>query len=84
MDTPDPYIYMCIRTAPEGRKQTTVKDNEINPVWNETFTFLLDEAVENIMGKQDKINFLSTNDGFLKGLTLNLCAFQNLIITEYF
>lgn len=49
VDTPDPYIYMCIRTAPEGRKQTTVKDNEVNPVWNESFTFLLDEAVENKM-----------------------------------
>ncbi|XP_045200375.1 cytosolic phospholipase A2-like isoform X2 [Mercenaria mercenaria] len=49
VDTPDPYIKMCIRTAPEGRKQTTVKDNEVNPEWNESFTFLLDEAVENIM-----------------------------------
>ncbi|KAL4219877.1 Cytosolic phospholipase A2 [Mactra antiquata] len=49
MDTPDPYIHMHIRTAPEGRKQTTVKDNEVNPVWNETFTFLLDDRVENFM-----------------------------------
>jgi len=51
VDTPDPYIHMSIKTAPEGRRQTTVKDNEVNPVWNETFTFLLDEAVENVMGK---------------------------------
>ena len=57
VDTPDPYIKLCIRTAPEGRKQTTVKDNEVNPVWNESFTFLLDEAVENIMGKQSGIKY---------------------------
>ncbi|XP_060607580.1 cytosolic phospholipase A2-like isoform X2 [Ruditapes philippinarum] len=49
VDTPDPYIKIYIRTAPEGRKQTTVKDNEVNPEWNESFTFLLGEAVENIM-----------------------------------
>lgn len=49
VDTPDPYIHMTIRTAPEGRKQTTVKDNEVNPVWNESFTFLLDELEQNIM-----------------------------------
>lgn len=48
-DTPDPYLILTIRTAPEGRRTTTVKDNEINPVWNEDFTFLLDEALENVM-----------------------------------
>ena len=50
-DTPDPYLILVIRTAPEGRKTTTVKDNEINPVWNENFTFLLDEQLGNIMGR---------------------------------
>ncbi|KAL3846623.1 hypothetical protein ACJMK2_017598 [Sinanodonta woodiana] len=49
MDTPDPYIALTIRSAPEGRKRTKTIDNEVNPVWNETFTFLLDEKVENIM-----------------------------------
>lgn len=47
LDTPDPYVKLRIRTAPEGRKQTTIKDNNTNPVWNETFTFLLDESLSN-------------------------------------
>ncbi|XP_062572187.1 cytosolic phospholipase A2-like [Saccostrea cucullata] len=47
VDTPDPYLILRIRTAPEGRRRTTTKDNEVNPVWNEEFTFLLDGEVEN-------------------------------------
>ncbi|KAL3846622.1 hypothetical protein ACJMK2_017597 [Sinanodonta woodiana] len=49
VDTPDPYIALTIRSAPDGRKRTKTIDNEVNPVWNETFTFLLDDNVENIM-----------------------------------
>lgn len=51
MDTPDPYLMLRIKTAPEGRRRTTTKDNEVNPVWNEEFTFLLDDKVENKLRK---------------------------------
>jgi len=51
VDTPDPYVKLIIKSAPEGRKQTTVKDNNHAPVWNETFTFFINGGVENTMGK---------------------------------
>lgn len=47
VDTPDPYLTLRIKTAPEGRRRTKTKDNEVNPVWNEEFTFFLDGAVDN-------------------------------------
>lgn len=47
VDTPDPYLILRIKTAPEGRRRTKTKDNEVNPVWNEEFTFFLDGAVDN-------------------------------------
>ena len=47
MDTPDPYLILRIKTAPEGRRRTTTKDNQVNPVWNEEFEFFLDNEVEN-------------------------------------
>lgn len=59
VDTPDPYISMKIRTAPEGRRRTKTIDNEVNPVWNEEFTFLLDENENNKM----QINLMEANYG---------------------
>ena len=53
MDTPDPYVKLHIKTAPEGRRQTTVKDNEVNPVWNEEFVYLLDEHENNKLREFD-------------------------------
>ena len=47
VDTPDPYLILRIKTAPEGRRRTTTKDNQVNPVWNEEFEFFLDNEVEN-------------------------------------
>ncbi|XP_067669562.1 cytosolic phospholipase A2-like isoform X1 [Haliotis asinina] len=47
LDTPDPYISLRVRNAPEGRKRTVTVDNNPNPVWNETFTFLLDIREKN-------------------------------------
>ncbi|XP_033759860.1 cytosolic phospholipase A2-like isoform X3 [Pecten maximus] len=47
LDTPDPYIVLRIRTAPEGRRRTAAIDNEVNPVWAEEFTYLLDENEHN-------------------------------------
>ncbi|ESP01691.1 hypothetical protein LOTGIDRAFT_52500, partial [Lottia gigantea] len=49
MDTPDPYVILWIKTAPNSWQKTTVKDNDIHPVWNETFTFYLDPIVENVL-----------------------------------
>lgn len=51
MDTPDPYILLRLKTSPEGRRRTETKDNEVNPVWNEEFTFLIDERENNILRK---------------------------------
>ena len=42
VDTPDPYIKLRLRKSPEGRQRTRTIDNEINPVWDETFTFFMD------------------------------------------
>ncbi|XP_060074734.1 cytosolic phospholipase A2-like [Ylistrum balloti] len=42
MDTPDPYVTLYIKTAPNCLQKTSIKDNDINPVWNETFTFYID------------------------------------------
>lgn len=47
VDTPDPYLILRIKMAPEGRRRTKTKDNEVNPVWNEEYTFFLDGAVDN-------------------------------------
>lgn len=48
-DTPDPYVKLLIKTAPNGKKQTTVKSNTANPIWDETFQFLLEPDLENIL-----------------------------------
>ncbi|XP_041356392.1 cytosolic phospholipase A2-like [Gigantopelta aegis] len=49
IDTPDPYISLRVRTAPEGRKRTKTIDNTQNPIWNETFTFYLDFRERNTL-----------------------------------
>lgn len=49
VDTPDPYVKLFIRTAPNGRKRTKVKNNTANPVWEETLKFYLDPNVKNIL-----------------------------------
>ncbi|XP_062858105.1 cytosolic phospholipase A2 [Trichomycterus rosablanca] len=49
LDTPDPYVELFIPTAPESRKRTKHFDNDINPVWNESFEFILDPNQDNIL-----------------------------------
>uniref|UniRef100_A0A8C4IT81 Phospholipase A2 n=1 Tax=Dicentrarchus labrax TaxID=13489 RepID=A0A8C4IT81_DICLA len=49
LDTPDPYVELFIPTAPESRKRTKHIDNDINPKWNETFTFILDPNQQNVL-----------------------------------
>ncbi|XP_030063405.1 cytosolic phospholipase A2 isoform X2 [Microcaecilia unicolor] len=49
LDTPDPYVELFISSAIDGRKKTKYFDNIINPVWNETFEFILDPNQENIL-----------------------------------
>ncbi|KAI5099149.1 LOW QUALITY PROTEIN: cytosolic phospholipase A2 [Silurus meridionalis] len=49
LDTPDPYVELSIPTAPESRKRTRHIDNDINPKWNETFEFLLDPQLDNVL-----------------------------------
>ncbi|XP_062353570.1 cytosolic phospholipase A2 isoform X2 [Cinclus cinclus] len=49
LDTPDPYVELFIPTAPDCRKRTKHFNNDINPVWNETFKFILDPNLENVL-----------------------------------
>ncbi len=50
-DKPDPYVKLFIQTAPNGKRETQVKNNTKNPIWNEVFQFYLDPAVMNHLGK---------------------------------
>ncbi|CAH2312739.1 cytosolic phospholipase A2 isoform X1 [Pelobates cultripes] len=49
LDTPDPYIELYIPSAPDSRKKTKYLNNDVNPVWNETFEFILDPEQENVL-----------------------------------
>ncbi|KAM8929999.1 cytosolic phospholipase A2 [Pelodytes ibericus] len=48
-DTPDPYIELYIPLAPDSRKKTKYLNNDVNPVWNETFDFILDPEQDNVL-----------------------------------
>ncbi|XP_019357279.1 PREDICTED: cytosolic phospholipase A2 [Gavialis gangeticus] len=49
LDTPDPYVELFIPSAPDCRKRTRHINNDINPVWNESFEFILDPNQENVL-----------------------------------
>ncbi|TWW58181.1 Cytosolic phospholipase A2 [Takifugu flavidus] len=49
LDTPDPYVELFIPTAPESRKRTKHINNDINPKWNETFSFIIDPNQQNVL-----------------------------------
>ncbi|KAG9483379.1 cytosolic phospholipase A2 [Eleutherodactylus coqui] len=49
LDTPDPYVELYIALAPDGRKRTKHINNDINPVWNESFEFILDPNQDNVL-----------------------------------
>ncbi|KAM5294210.1 cytosolic phospholipase A2 isoform 2-T2 [Glossophaga mutica] len=49
LDTPDPYVELFISSTPDSRKRTRHFNNDINPVWNETFEFILDPNQENVL-----------------------------------
>ncbi|KAM9378977.1 cytosolic phospholipase A2 [Phaethornis superciliosus] len=49
LDTPDPYVELFIPAAPDCRKRTKHFNNDVNPVWNETFEFILDPNQENVL-----------------------------------
>ena len=51
VDTPDPYVKLLITTAPNGKRKTTTKSNTSNPVWDEEFKFLIDQELQNDLGK---------------------------------
>ncbi|GFR57454.1 phospholipase A2 [Elysia marginata] len=48
-DTPDPFLKLVMKSSPEGKKWTTVKTDQTNPVWNETFTFYVNFQQPNIL-----------------------------------
>merc|ERR1739838_1076447 len=41
VDTPDPYVQLCIFEAPDSLRTTDTSSNTSNPQWFETFKFLL-------------------------------------------
>ncbi|KAJ7382062.1 Cytosolic phospholipase A2 [Desmophyllum pertusum] len=47
LDTPDPYVKLFIKTAPNGKRKTKVQNNNANPNWGETFQFYLDPDLKN-------------------------------------
>ncbi|NXV99395.1 PA24A phospholipase, partial [Fregetta grallaria] len=49
LDTPDPYVELFIPSTPDCRKRTKHFNNDVNPVWNETFEFILDPNQENVL-----------------------------------
>nr|CAB3264920.1 cytosolic phospholipase A2 [Phallusia mammillata] len=46
LDTPDPYVLIHIREAPDGRKRTKHIDNEPNPKWDEQLTYFLPPCLD--------------------------------------
>ena len=40
-----------VRSSPNAKQQTTTKGNDVNPVWNEKFTFYLNPEEKNVLGK---------------------------------
>jgi Ca2+-dependent lipid-binding protein len=50
VDVPDPYVTVSIKTSPHGTQKTKHVDNDINPVWNETFKFYLNAEIDNDLG----------------------------------
>ncbi|XP_020624400.1 cytosolic phospholipase A2-like isoform X3 [Orbicella faveolata] len=47
LDTPDPYVKLYIKTAPNGKRKTKVRNNSANPIWEEVFHFYLDPDMTN-------------------------------------
>lgn len=49
VDTPDPYVELFVPTTPDSRKRTRHLNNDVDPVWNETFEFILDPDQDNVL-----------------------------------
>ncbi|KAM9324532.1 cytosolic phospholipase A2 [Gastrophryne carolinensis] len=70
LDTPDPYVELFIPLAPDGRKRTKHLNNDINPVWNESFEFILDPNQDNVL----EITLMDAN--YVMDETLGTTSFQ--------
>ncbi|XP_060580594.1 cytosolic phospholipase A2-like, partial [Ruditapes philippinarum] len=71
LDVPDPYVTVSIKTSPHGTQKTKHVDNDINPVWNETFKFYLNAEIDNEL----EISLFDANyliDEHLSTQTINL------------
>ena len=51
VDTPDPYVELFIPDTANGRKRTKIINDNKNPEWNETFKFVVDPELTNILRK---------------------------------
>ncbi|XP_069088098.1 cytosolic phospholipase A2 [Pleurodeles waltl] len=76
LDTPDPYVELFVSTAPDSRKRTKHFNNNINPVWNETFEFILDPNQENVL----EITLMDAN--YVMDETLGTATFAVSSIAE--
>ena len=72
VDTPDPCVKLRVSTSPNSRQQTTSKENDKNPEWNETFTFYLNAEKKNTLG-------MKCLNNYKKCLSLLICLFACLI-----
>lgn len=50
VDTPDPFVSLFIKTSSNGMQRTRTIDNDVNPTWNETFKFYIDDRISNELG----------------------------------
>ena len=51
VDMPDPYVQISFSGTPPIKECTEVKEEEVNPIWNEEFRFLLPSRVSQIKAK---------------------------------
>ena len=58
VDTPDPYVKLYIKTAPNGKRKTKVYNNSANPIWEEMFQFYLDPDKKNNLGELVPLHFV--------------------------
>ena len=47
-----------VRSSPNAKQQTTTKGDDVNPVWNETFTFYLNPEKKNKLGTTERFYFI--------------------------
>ncbi|XP_076823747.1 cytosolic phospholipase A2-like isoform X2 [Clavelina lepadiformis] len=71
VDTPDPYVKIYIKKAPNAHRQTRYINNDKNPEWNETFTFLLPNDLSGITAE-----FTLMDSNYTSDENMDSCKFE--------